>query len=124
MSVRLVLLKSGEGLISQVQEMVIEDKVVGYFLKRPCLAKISNPNIDEIEDGGDKKVDIQKFKVKLYPWIPLTKDEVIPVPADWVVTIVTPFDDLDRMYKEQVLSYGKEDQGDSTSGESEITFTD
>lgn len=122
MSVKLVLLKSGEGLISQVQEMLVEDKVVGYFLKRPCLAKISNQDISE--EDADKKVDIQKFKVKLYPWIPLTKDEVIPVPADWVVTIVTPFDDLDKMYKEQVLSYGKENQDDSTSGESEITFTD
>lgn len=126
MAVKLVLLKSGEGLISDVQEMVIGDeenpKVVGYFLKRPCLAKIANP--EQIEEGDDKKVDMKKFKVKLYPWIPLTYDEVIPVPSDWVVTIVNPFDQLENMYKEQVLNYGSENQTNSIGEQSEANFTD
>ena len=42
MSIKLLVLKSGEDLVADVQEMVVEDKVVGYFLNKPCVVKMSN----------------------------------------------------------------------------------
>jgi hypothetical protein len=52
--------------------------------------------------------------------MPLSADKVIPVPADWVVTIVEPVVKLAEMYTEDVINYGKNNQSNST-GESTIT---
>ena len=46
MTAKLVLLKSGEDIIADVNEMVVgedeEKRVVGYFLDKPCVVKIIN----------------------------------------------------------------------------------
>lgn len=103
-----MLFKSGEDLIADVAEMVVgEDeeskRTVGYYLTKPCLVKMRNPT--QMKDGSDKKTG---FEVSLYPWIPLSADERIPVPADWLVTMVEPTAKLTEMYTQDVLNYGKE----------------
>ena len=40
----------------------------------------------------------------MYPWMPLAKEKDIPLPTDWVVTIVTPIEKIEQMYKEDVLN--------------------
>jgi hypothetical protein len=118
MTIKLMLLKSGEDLIADVAEMVVgEDenrRVVGYYLTKPCLVRMRNPNLVE-ESEKDKKTG---FEVSLYPWIPLSADEKIPVPADWLVTLVEPTVKLKEMYIEDVLNYGKEIDKDSSVNES------
>ena len=49
MTVKLVLLKSGEDVVADVAEMVVGEAqaVVGYFLKNPCTAKVYK------RDSGD-----------------------------------------------------------------------
>lgn len=111
MTVKLLLFKSGEDVISDIKEMVIGDendpKVVGYFLNKPCVVKMTQPS--NISDGNeDDSAQSAKFKVTLFPWMPLTKDEVIPISTDWVITIVNPTDKLKNMYIEEVINYGKE----------------
>jgi hypothetical protein len=112
MTVRLLLLKSGEDIIADVKEMVVGEeenaRVVGYFLHKPCVVKMTPPtnvpeNFEEIKDPQKAS-----FQVTLFPWMPLTKDNTIPVSADWVVTMVTPTDKLQNMYIEDVMDYGKE----------------
>ena len=113
MTVKLLLLKSGEDLIADVQEMVFgedeEKRVVGYYLTRPCIIKMRTPNLltEENEDKGPQKMG---YQVQLNPWMPLTVDEKIPVPSDWVVTMVTPTEKLKQMYVEDVVNYGKNNQ--------------
>lgn len=118
MTVKLVLLKSGEDIISDVKEMIVEEKIVGYFLNKPCTVRMRNPQ--EIMESEDKS-----FQVALFPWIPISKDPVIPIPSDWVVTIVEPIDKLSEMYKNQVLNYGTEiDQNSSTDEQSNSDQSD
>lgn len=110
MTIKLLLLKSGEDMISDVSEMSIGDdenrRIIGYFLDRPCIVKMRNQNIlQEEKEKNDQKAG---FQVSLFPWIPLSKDQKIPVPADWVITIVEPIEKLKQMYVEDVLSNGKE----------------
>lgn len=90
MKIRLALLKSGEEVISAVDEMVVEDKVVGYIFNYPCTARLTTTFDDE-----GKTVPC---KIKLNPWIPLTKDSSIPVVMDWVITFTNPIDKLEEMY--------------------------
>ncbi|NBX72052.1 hypothetical protein EBQ91_03970 [bacterium] len=126
MTVKLLLLKSGEDLIADISEMVSgEDEnrhVIGYFLNKPCIVKMREPTLLTEESTEEQKKSA--FQVSLYPWMPLTVDKVIPVPSDWVVTIVEPIARLTQMYIEDVMNYGKDDK-DSVDGEqSNISLTD
>ena len=111
MTVKLVLLKSGEDIIADVTEMRVgEDKdakIIGYFFDKACIVKLRDSQ-DEEKTG---------FKISMFPWMPLSADPKIPVPADWVVTIVEPKDQLKKMYLEDVVGNGT-DSKDSDSSES------
>ena len=118
MTIKLMLLKSGEDVIADATEMRVgteeESQVIGYHLTKPCVVKMRDPNLME-EDGPKKK---SGFAVSLFPWMPLTNQEKIPVPADWMITMVEPIDKLKEMYIEDIVEYGKDDKGDSTDNDS------
>ena len=127
MTVKLLLLKSGEDLITDVQEMVFgedkEERVVGYYLTRPCIVKMRTPNLltEENENQGPQKMG---YQVTLHPWMPLTVDEKIPVPSDWVVTMVNPTEKLKQMYIEDVINHGKNTQDSGTDEQSNSNQSD
>ena len=114
MTIKFIVLKSGEQLISDIKEMAVgeedDQKVVGYFLHRPCIVKMKNPGVIDQEKSKTKA----GFEVTLIPWLSLTQDEVIPIPSDWLVTMVEPVPQLTQMYTEDVLNYGKDNQSDSS----------
>ena len=124
MTIKLLILKSGEEIISDINEMAVgeedDQKVIGYFLRRPCLVKMKNPGVIDQEKNKTKA----GFEVSLIPWIALSKEEVIPIPSDWLVTMVTPVEQLEKMYIEDVLSYGQDDQSDSADEQSDIDQSD
>ena len=126
MTVKLLLLKSGEDLIADISEMVSgEDEnrhVIGYFLTKPCIVKMREPTLLTEESTEEQKKSA--FQVSLYPWMPLTVDNVIPVPSDWVVTIVEPIARLTQMYIKDVMNYGKDDKGSVDGEQSNINLTD
>ena len=126
MTIKLLLLKSGEDMIADITEMAYgeddERRVVGYYLNKPCVIKMRDPNaLDDMSEGRGRKAG---FEVSLFPWIPLSADENIPIPADWLVTMVEPTAKLTEMYVEDIVKYGKDNQGNSSdeqqsSGESD-----
>ena len=97
MTVKILLLKSGEDVIADLKEMVSPDeKVIGYFLTKPGVVKL----IPKDSEDESKK----ETAIRMYPWMPLAKEKDIPLPTDWVVTIVTPIEKVEQMYKEDVLN--------------------
>ena len=116
MTIKLCLLKSGEDIIADVSEMNVgkeeERNVVGYFLDRPCVVKMRDPNL--LNEDGPKKQS--GFQVSLFPWIPLSAETRIPIPADWLVTMVEPAHKLKEMYVEDIVNYGN--QSNSTDNDS------
>ena len=119
MTIKLVLLKSGEDIIADVTEMAVGEKkeksIVGYFLDRPCVIRMRDPNL--LEENGSKKQS--GFQVSLFPWIPLSKDTRIPVPADWLITMVEPAYKLKEMYIEDIVKNGN--QSDTTDNDTAST---
>jgi hypothetical protein len=116
MTIKIVSLKSGEDVICDIKEMVSpEEKFIGYFLVKPYVTKIFyDPVSDAMEknqlDGENDDADdvitakrqSTQFSIKLYPWMPLSKDSTIPIPLDWVVTMVDPVDRIKELYSEQL----------------------
>ena len=103
MTVKLAILKSGEDIVADIKEMIVGEgddaRVVGYVLSKPCGVSLNSKAI-KIDDEKDT------YQLKLFPWCPLTKNEKIPITADWVVTIVDPIDKITQMYTKEVLENG------------------
>jgi hypothetical protein len=106
MSIKIILLKTGETLISDVKELVSEQsengikQIYGYLFKDAHKVRIqkelfltenSNP---EIDDG-------REVQVVLSPWVPLSSDNEIVVTTNWVVTIMEPIIEVKKMYEEK-----------------------
>jgi len=108
MSVKLVLLKSGETVISDIKELISEDKVCGYLFNRPHRVEYKRP-ILLTENQLDKPTD-GELQVSLSPWILLSADEQIPISPDWVVTIVEPVKTILELYRGKI-----DDQSDQVS---------
>jgi hypothetical protein len=98
MSVKLVLLKSGETVIADAKELISDGKVCGYLFTNPHKIEVSK-TVLLIEENDDTKGDLE---ISLSPWIVLTIDTEIPVTPDWVVTIVEPIETIKKMYEEKV----------------------
>ena len=92
MTIKLELLKSGDDVIADRREIVLEggDKVAAYLACYPYSVKI--------KDGEDSS----KLALSYYPWMPLSKDTEIAVDPTWVVTLVDPVDEVKTTYEEKV----------------------
>ena len=111
MTIKVLVLKSGEDVIADVQEMMSsEDQVMGYFLTKPCVVKLQ---------AKETNTDVS---VRMHPWMPFAREKMIPLSTDWVVTMVTPVEKIQEMYENQVLNDGKEN--DSTTDSDEQSETD
>ena len=111
MTVKLVMLKSGEDVIADVKEIKSNEEVVGYYFDDPLIVRISESEEPTILNEGDSLTQYSsKIDVTFYPWIPLAKDVRVPCSADWVVTIVEPIEKLKTQYQERVNGRNKGNQ--------------
>ena len=119
MSVKLVMLKSGEDIIADVKEIKsIEQEVIGYFFHDPLIVKMYSPeepvvlseeNGVESEHGTTKEIS-SKVGITFYPWVPLSAENKIPCSADWVITMVEPMQNLKKLYQEKIDGRNKGNQ--------------
>jgi len=122
MTVKLTLLKSGEEVISDMKEMTVENpeggdpKVIGYLLQYPCRVKLWGNDVDT---AGATALPL---KMRLLPWMPLSKDDSVPVVADWVISIMEPVDKLREMYQTVLERYESRQLADSGVSESTEDF--
>ncbi len=115
MTVKLALLKSGEEVISDMKEMTVPDpsggqeKVIGYYFQYPCRVKLWGNDA-----SGTDNATALPIKMRLLPWMPLSKDDSVPVVADWVISIMEPVDKLAEMYQTVLERYENRNSKDSS----------
>ena len=115
MTVKLVMLKSGEDVIADVKEIKSGEEVIGYFFHDPFIVKMYSPDEPVVlseetgmeGDHGTTKEFSSKVGITFYPWVPLSSDSKIPCSADWIITITEPLTNLKKLYQEKVD--GKQD---------------
>jgi len=97
MTIKLLILKSGEDVIADIDEMVVNERVVGYYLDCPHRAKL-------VTEQNKKEGEEQTYRsrVQLIPWVPLSKDRTIPLVSDWVVSMVEPVDNLKQLFEQRL----------------------
>ena len=104
MSTKLLLLKSGEQVLSEAKELVrkegdyrLVDKVYGYLLTQPHKVSANKPVV--LTENVDEERNVE---ITLSPWILLSDDKVMTVPKEWVITIVNPIDSVVKMYQDKI----------------------
>jgi len=105
MSIKLTILKTGETLISDMQEVVSnenQETPQAYILNNPHLVRTKDKQFLTEEEKDNKKYGID---VLMTPWIILSSDKKIVIPVDIVTTIVEPIEGLRKMFldKNEVL---------------------
>ena len=112
MSIKLTLLKSGETLISELKELVAEDKeqAHAYLLENPHRVEIREKSFltEDEKKTGDFGID-----VTLIPWIVLSDDKKVIIPIDVVTTIVEPLASVKQMFIDKSEAFSiKEEEND------------
>ena len=98
MSIKLTILKTGETLISEMQELVSDQEQASphaYLLDNPHKVLTRDKEFLTEEEKKQNKYGID---VLLTPWIILSKDKKIILPVDCVMTIVEPIEGVKKMF--------------------------
>jgi hypothetical protein len=115
MAIKLCAMRSGEKVIANVMDMISQDGVlVGYNLDRPFLVMFSQ------KKPTDEEVTETEFKIGITPWIPLTRDRIISVPLDEIITQVNPIENLLNIYEKGVYGNGNQTFGLDEQSSSDI----
>ena len=92
MSIKLLMLRTGEEVISTVKEIVEPEteKPLGYHLHKPFRLDI----VDSSQGQG--------YQLEWFPWAPLSKDKDFFLPAGHVITAYDPLDSISEQYVQAI----------------------
>lgn len=99
MSIKLAVLKSGEHVISDVKELVADEKLHGYLFQNAYTLEARAP---EFITEEQKETGMHDVEVMLRPWLIFSEERKVPVRADWLVTIVEPVSKIKELYEERI----------------------
>ena len=115
MTIKLTLLKTGETIISEMQELVAKGQEEtqsvpnAYLLKSPHVVRTRDKDFITEDEKERKQYGIDVF---MTPWIILSKDKEILLPPDCVMTIVEPIESIKQMFIDKTDSTIKEETND------------
>ena len=98
MSIKLMLLKTGETIIADAKELVSDEVVRGFLLKNPHFVEAKEKMVLTESDTGKSNYEID---VVLTPWLILSKDREFVVAFDYITTICDPIESVQKMYEEK-----------------------
>jgi len=99
MTVKLMLLKTGETLISDAKEVVSGEDVRGYLLSQPHYVRTQEKTVLTESDSGKSNYELD---VVLTPWMILSSDSDFVVTYDYIATICEPIPSVKDMYLNKV----------------------
>ena len=98
MSIKILLLKSNEEIITEVQEIANPDskQAIGYHLHKPFRLEI-------VSDEGELVFNREKgYQLSWFPWAPLSKDKDFFLPSEHVITAYDPLDSIVDQYVQAI----------------------
>ena len=115
MTIKLTLLKTGETIISEMQELVAKGQEEtqtmpnAYLLKSPHVVRTRDKDFITEDEKERKQYGIDVF---MTPWIILSKDKEILLPPDCVMTIVEPIESIKQMFIDKTDTTIEEETND------------
>ena len=99
MAVKMILLKTGETLITDAKEVVQEEEVRGYMFNQPQIVDAQEKTMLMEADTGKGNYELD---VVLRPWMILSSDKEFVITTDIVATICEPIASIKDMYERKV----------------------
>ena len=109
MSIKLILLKSGEEVITDVKAITDDNGDFVYLFKNPYTIKIKTAQV--LKEG----MGSPKHEAIYYKWMSLSKDSDIIVNKDWIVCITDPIDTIKTSYEERLNGRRSRNDSDESS---------
>ena len=99
MSVKLLLLKSGEEVITEVKEILDPNSKdpIGFHMHKPFRLDIVSNDEDGIVINQTKG-----YQVSWFPWAPLSKERDFYLPSHHVLTAYDPLDSITDQYLQAI----------------------
>jgi len=98
MTIKILLLKSGEEIISNIQEAYSaedgDEKFIGYQLEDPYRVIVEKYEVVDTDDVDG----VSRAKIKFLPWLTLSKSKKILIPQDWIVTFYDALETVEESY--------------------------
>tara|TARA_B100000212_G_scaffold324484_1_gene285359 strand:+ start:221 stop:661 length:441 start_codon:yes stop_codon:yes gene_type:complete len=94
MSIKILLLRSNEEIITEAQELADPEtkESIGFKLHKPFRLEI-------VSDEGEIVFNREKgYQLSWFPWAPLSKDKDFFLPAGHVITAYDPLDSIRDQY--------------------------
>jgi hypothetical protein len=136
MTIKILRLKSGEDVISNVKEVYDNnDRLISYLLVDPYTVshyldeddyefenepETVDNKLKENKDGDlvldisssdtglpDKPFKIERVRLQFYPWCPMSTEKSIFLTFDWVVTAYEPFPEIKEKYLNLLKEMGE-----------------
>ena len=98
MTIKLMLLKTGETIITDAKEIVSDEIACGYLLANPHFVETKEKMVLTESDTGKSNYEID---VVLTPWLILSKDKEFVVAVDYITTICDPIPTVEEMYRDK-----------------------
>ena len=98
MSIKILLLKSNEEIITEVKEVAHPEtkQALGYHVHKPFRLEI-------VSDEGDLVFNREKgYQLSWFPWAPLSKDKDFFLPSEHVITAYDPLDSISEQYVQAI----------------------
>ena len=99
MTIKMILLKTGETLIADAKEVVQEETVRGYMLTQPQVIESQEKTLLVESETKNNNYELDVF---LRPWMILSKSKEFVVTTDIVATICDPLDSVLEMYNSKI----------------------
>ena len=119
MSIKILLLRSNEEIITEVQELADPEtkESIGFKLHKPF-------RLDIVSDEGELVFNREKgYQLSWFPWAPLSKERDFFLPGHHVLTAYDPLDTITEQYlnaiKEENYEENFKRHEDIVSGSSE-----
>ena len=104
MSVKLAVLKSGEDIVADIKEARDKEtkEAIWYVFKNPVRVELVPTKVKELLNEDNKTEEENQRELFFSPWIPLSAENEVIVPMDWVVTVVEPHEQVLKSYTERI----------------------
>ena len=104
MSVKLAVLKSGEDIVADIKEARDKEtkEAIWYVFKNPVRVELVPTKVKELLNEDNKTEEENQRELFFSPRIPLSAENEVIVPMDWVVTVVEPHEQVLNSYTERI----------------------
>jgi len=98
MSIKIVVFNNGDQVISDVKEVLIDEKCQAYQLIKPQKVYLNEIKKEFLTEENES----DSIEMVLSAWVPLSKENEFYISMNSVISITEPIDDLVKIYKEKV----------------------